>query len=201
MTPYKSFELFTALKSHFTREGYDFIKYRGKTFVKPHQFDKMKDRWFYHKLAERYGDELKDFYISVFIGNEPVPKWSGDMLDDKYDAQFQQYLKRIHALRKTFSDDVNTIVEFMDEMGLTFKELLVADGDKSPKLIRLYEQGYIQIESIIIINQLTSFVDRVKLSGNAWKHKKLLLNKYQRLFKVSEVGYFAKILRNGIEQV
>ena len=107
---FDSYKMYSALKQHFTTLKYDYVKFRGKSYADKHarSFDKRNDRFFYYKLWSRYKDELKDFYISVFVSGETVG-FIGDLLDDKYHAQYNEWLKRQQSITKVFKDDVETI--------------------------------------------------------------------------------------------
>lgn len=197
---FDSFKLHTALKQHFTTSKYDYFKYRGKSYAdkQARQFDQRRDRFFFYKVWSRYKDDLKGFYVSVFSGGDDP--WIGDLLDDKYNAQYQEWLKRKQSIGKIFENDVDTIVEFLIEYNLEFKQLLIPNGSKMPKIIQLEEQGFISLETVVIINQLTNFVDKVQCDHPFWNDKQLLLTKYQPFVGVSKLGRFASMLKDGIDK-
>lgn len=196
MTPFESFQIYNGLKLHFTSK-YDFIKWRGKTKVKPFHFDKMKDRKIYHLIYEKYKKDTKEFYISCLVSGEPI-KWSGELLDDKFHDIHQDRLKRLDSLKKFFSDDVKLINEYLVESGKNFKEILQSNG-KVPIIIRLYYDKIISLETIIIINRLTSFVDRITIDDQSWNKTKLLITKYDIFVIESGTWIPSKILMDGIE--
>lgn len=193
---FNSYKLYNALRLHFTTKSYDFIKFRGKTKVDARKFDKRPDRYFYYKLWARYEDELKLFYISVFINGSV--KWVGELLGEEHHAQFNEMLKRHQSLSKIFSDDVKTIVDLMDDRGVSFKQLLIADGANLPMIIRLYEQEFISLESLVIINRLTKMTDKCDCPHPFWEDKKLLITKYEPFVDVGKLGRFASILKDGL---
>lgn len=196
---FESFKLYNALRLHFTTAKYDFIKFRGKTKVDARQFDKRPDGFFFHKLWKRYGDELKLFYVSAFIND--CPKWVGELLGEEYHQQFNEMLKRHQSLSKVFSDDVKIIVDLMEEKGVSFRELLVADGANMPMIVRLHEQDFISLETLVIINRLTKMTDKCDCPHPFWEDKKLLLTKYQPFVNVSKLGKFASMLKEGIDKL
>jgi len=197
---FESYKLYHALKLHFTTKNYDFIKFRGKAkaFSDARKFDARNDKYFYYRLSARYKSELKEFYISVFANGDDC--WIGDLLGDKYHRQFNEWLARKQAFTKMFTDDVNTIVEFMEERDKSFKELLLPDGNNLPIIMRLGEQGFISTETIIVINRLTHFVEKGDNKHPFWKDKKLLITKYNPFVEVNEIGNLASILKEGIDK-
>lgn len=194
---FESFKLFHAIRLHFTSKSYDFVKFRGKTKVTAKSFDKRHDTYFFYKLWKRYKDELKLFYVSVFINGGC--SWAGELLDDKYHTQFNEMLKRQQSLTKVFSDDVKTIVDFLEERELEFSDLIKPDGGNMPMVVRLCNQGFISIETLTIINRLTKMSDRCSCYHPGWDGQKLLLTKYVHFVDVSDLGKFAKILKDGID--
>ncbi len=195
---FESYKLHTALKLHFTSPKYDYVKFKGKVKADARKFDVKRDRFFYYKVWARYKKELKDFYVAVFASGEP--HWIGDLLDDKYNKIYNEWLKRKQALTKCFTDDVAVIVDFMDERNISFKDLLTG-GDELPMIIRLYQQEYICLETVVIINRLTKMTDKCHSSHPFWGDTKLLLTKYQSFVSVSKLGKFASILRDGIDKL
>jgi len=142
---------------------------------------------------------LKQFYISVLVSGEEV-SWAGDMLDDKYYDIYLDRRKRLESFIKYFTDDVNTIVEYMAESGKEFKDLLSPRTGRLPIIIQLWMDKLISLETIVIINRLTSFVDKITVDHPLWDETKLLLTKYDCFVKVSGTWSPGKILRNGIEK-
>jgi len=199
MTPFESFQLYHALKLHLTSKSYDYVKFRGKTNVKGSSFDKRRDKFFYHKLYQRYKKNLKEFYISVLVSGEDIG-WAGDLLDDRFNDIYLDRRKRMESFIKYFTDDVNTIVEYMVETGKEFKDLLSPRPGRLPIIIHLWMDKLISLETIVIINRLTSFADKITVDHPLWDETKLLLTKYDCFVKVSGTWSPGKILRNGIEK-
>lgn len=195
---FESYKLHTALKLHFTTPKYDFVKFKGKVKADARKFDQKRDRFFYYKVWARYKKELKDFYIAVFSAGES--HWIGDLLSDKYDKIYNDWLKRNQALTQHFRNDVEVICDFMDEKDLSFKDLLLG-GDDLPVIVRLYQQDFICLETVVIINRLTKMTDKCHSTHPFWDDAKLLLTKYQSFVKVSKLGQFASILRDGIDKL
>ena len=54
MMPFDAYRCYLSLKNHFTKDHYDYIKYRGKTRATHQAFYKRKDRFWFEKL---FGEE------------------------------------------------------------------------------------------------------------------------------------------------
>jgi hypothetical protein len=151
MEPYDSFRFYQSIKLHFESDSYDAIKYNYKTSVKPQSFWKRRDKYFFAKVGKKFDDasELVRYYVSYFIQDK---NWIGDMLDD--DDTYRLYQKRIQSLGYTFEQDLNKLAELGN-----FDQVLDS-SDGHPAVITSYMSGDINIESVVILNQLTGFMNK-----------------------------------------
>ena len=151
MEPYDAFRFYQSMKLHFESDSYDAIKYNYKTSVKPQSFWKRRDKYFFAKVGKKFSDasELIRYYVSYFIQDK---NWIGDMLDD--DDTYRLYQKRIQSLGYTFEQDLNKLAEFGN-----FDQVLDS-SDGHPLVITSYMSGDINIESVVILNQLTGFMNK-----------------------------------------
>ena len=68
MQPIDVYQMYCAMKAHFSKSSYNFIKYGGKTKVSRDSFWKRNDRYFFVKISKKYNnDEIKDYLLSNFI--------------------------------------------------------------------------------------------------------------------------------------
>ena len=63
MEAYDAYKIYHALKLHFT-SNYDYTKYNGKANVSTDSFLKRNDRPFFGKVARKYKEDTKDFFVS-----------------------------------------------------------------------------------------------------------------------------------------
>ena len=151
MEPYDAFRFYQSMKLHFESDSYDAIKYNYKTSVKPQSFWKRKDKYFFAKVGKKFNDarELINYYAAHFIQDKT---WIGEMLEDE--DIYKSYQKRMQSLGYTFENDMSTL----SELG-SFDQVLDSK-DGHPKIITSYLGGDINIESVVILNQLTGFMNR-----------------------------------------
>lgn len=151
MEPYDAFRFYQSMKLHFESDSYDAIKYNYKTSVKPQSFWKRKDKYFFAKVGKKFNDahELINYYAAHFIQDKT---WIGEMLEDE--DIYKSYQKRMQSLGYTFENDMSTL----SELGSFDQVLESTDGH--PKIITAYLGGDINIESVVILNQLTRFMNR-----------------------------------------
>ena len=151
--PFESYKLYNALKLHFETDGYDAIKYHFKTSIKPTSFFKRKDKFFFAKLAKTYESELKEFYIANFKNDV---KYVGDMLNEGGERYYRDHKKIMESLTYQFQTDINKL----NDMDVSFDSLLEAEENNHPLIVRLWMQDEILLETVVILDALTGFVER-----------------------------------------
>jgi len=149
--PFESYKLYNALKLHFETDSYDAIKYNFKTSVKPQSFFKRKDKYFFAKIANTY-DNLLEFYVANFKNDV---KYVGDMLNEGGERYYRDHKKVLESLSYTFENDINKLAE--DNQ---FDSLLEANDNEHPLIIQLWMQDEIQLETVVIVDSITGFMDR-----------------------------------------
>ena len=151
--PFESYKLYNALKLHFETDGYDAIKYHFKTSVKPTSFFKRKDKFFFAKLAKTYESELKEFYIANFKNDV---KYVGDMLNEGGEQYYRSHKKVLESIHYSFENDINKL----SEIESSFDNLLISENNNHPKIIKLWMQDEILLETVVILDSILGFVER-----------------------------------------
>ena len=151
MEPFDAYRFYQSMKLHFESDSYDAIKYNYKTSAKPQSFWKRRDKYFFVKVGKKFDDasELIRYYVSYFIQDK---SWIGDMLDD--DDTYRLYQKRMQSLGYIFEQDMNKLVDIGN-----FDQVLDSSNGH-PHVITQYMSGDINIESVVILNQLTGFMKK-----------------------------------------
>ena len=151
--PYESYKLYNALKLHFETDSYDALKYNFKTSIKPQSFFNRKDKYFFAKLAKTYGKNLKEYYIANF---KMDVRYVGDMLNEGGEQYYRSHKKVMESIHYSFEKDINKL----SEIESSFDELLLSENNNHPKIIKLWMQDEILLETIVILDSLTGFMDR-----------------------------------------
>ena len=151
--PFESYKLYNALKLHFESDSYDALKYNYKTSIKPTSFFKRKDKYFFAKLAKTYEKDLKEFYIANFKNDV---KYVGDMLNEGGERYYRDHKKVMESLSYQFENDINKL----RDMNVEFDSLLEAEENNHPLIVRLWMQDEILLETVVILDALTGFVER-----------------------------------------
>ena len=151
--PFESYKLYNALKLHFESDSYDALKYNFKTSVKATSFFKRKDKYFFAKLAKTYERDLREFYIANFKNDV---KYVGDMLNEGGERYYRDHKKIMESLSYQFENDINKL----SDMDISFDSLLEAEENNHPLIIRLWMQGDILLETVVILDAITGFIER-----------------------------------------
>ena len=132
-----------ALKRHFT-SNYDFFKYNGKVKANAMSFENRKDKFFFYKLSKK--KEAKDIILANMLANPNA--WAGELLDDKAESIYKEWVKRKQSLTYQFKSD---IINLDDQFNDNF---VVKDG-QHPRLLKLYMMNDISLETLVMICDIT----------------------------------------------
>lgn len=178
MEPFEAYRYYQSLKLHFEQESYDAPKYNYKTSAKPQTFWKRKDKYFFAKVGRMFDTppELINYYAAHFVADN---NWVGDMLGN--DQIYRDWQKRTEALGYNFQQDLEKVnVESFDH--------LFELGNQYPKVVESYLAGDINIESVVILNQLTGFMrkaDKTVSDPILWPDVSRKIRKYSLLMNVN----------------
>jgi hypothetical protein len=112
MTPFEAYKLYLAMRQHFERDSYDFIKYRGSVPAKDTTFDTRKDKYMFYKLSKK--PDPKGLLIANLCVNPKM--WVGDLLDAKAEENFVEWNKRQQSLTYWFKQELNNLPDDLDEL-------------------------------------------------------------------------------------
>jgi len=178
-TAYLVYEKYIAIKNHFEKK-YNYFKYNGR-ILKHHtsaldKFKKSKNYypsrrvWFAHKDLE----EIEKLFIFNYIENQSF--WIGSV-DEKI---FNKTLGRYNKLDYHFINDLKILFSTDD-----FKNVFnISDDYQESRAFYLYTTDKISIETIIICNFITKFLNKLytKTDDFIFKEKYEMINKYKDFF-------------------
>jgi len=179
MQPIDAYLMYCAMKAHFDKSDYDFVKYNGKSKVSRDSFYKRNDRIFFVKLTRKYKSkqDIQDYLLANFLVH---PKgWVGKFDEDNY----IQWQRKIQSLSYTFKSEIESILD---------KDLIAVSANKHPKLLKEYLGKRVSLESMVILNSILQFhkVWNVKLEEDyAWKDVCKLMENYKSFLKFDETKF------------
>jgi hypothetical protein len=149
---YEAFCLYTSLKLHFNSDSYDYFKYNGKVNTSIDAFENRKDKWHFYKLSRRFTnvEQGRDFIVANLVHDPNV--WIGNLLTEESDIQYRARQKVIQSLTYTFTNEIGVLFD-----GNPNDFLKVEDG-QYPKLLTMFLQSDMSIETICILNKLIGFL-------------------------------------------
>lgn len=146
MNSYEAYQLFLAIKMHFTTNSYDFSKYGGKVRTNVQAFEKRRDKFFFQKLAKK--KNLQDFLVANYVkGNV---EWIGDLASDEAEAIYTEWLKRTESLSYNLKNELSQLED-------DFISFFRVKGGQHPPLLTLYQRGKISLETLTILNDILDF--------------------------------------------
>lgn len=156
---YTAYKYFTAVKLHFSNESYDLIEQKGHVKGTRETFERRSDRKLFDRLGMKFSKDrdLVQFLIAnIAYGNTGLV-WEFDGSSDLY---YNQWIKRKESITQTFRDDLVFLSNEADIRGYTYQELLyITDDQEYPVILKYYLGGKITIESMVILDILTSMID------------------------------------------
>ena len=158
MTSYDAYKLYLAIKLHFTTANYDYFKHNAKVNSSLNAFLKRNDRFFFHKLATKYGDELMYYYVSNFVDRPKT--WVGDLVRADGDTIYNKWRKYNESFSYNFRNDCVLLRNVIDNDTIRFDDVFSVVGGQHPRMLRLLLSGKISIQSLIIFDKILSFVNR-----------------------------------------
>jgi len=169
------YQMYCALKAHFAKGDYDFVKYNGKSSATKSSFWKRNDRHFFVRTSRKYKDKdiIKDYLLSNFIKNQKGRL--GDFNDEKY----VEWKKRMKRLTYTFEQEMIPLLE-----NNSFNYIFEIPEDTHPKLLKEYLGNRVSIEAMIILDNLVGYTKswNKKLSDDVvWPDTNKMIKNYKKL--------------------
>jgi len=169
--PIDVYLMYCAMKAHFSKGDYDFVKFGGKTKVSRDSFWKRKDRHFFVRISKKYKDEVQDYLLANFIVENKG--WIGNFSDENYN-KWKDRMSRLETL-------------FENEASILFKnaslEILSVPENSHPKLLKEYLGKRISLETMVILDGIFDYSSKwdKKMSDDImWPDVKKLIENYKK---------------------
>jgi hypothetical protein len=194
VAPEKCFQLYLAVKTHFTVASYDAVKHNAR--VKNASLSQLLERRDHHlisKFARKFNSvpETASFFVAnMAYGNEyPFED------EEKAFGLYTRWQKNRQSLTKMFKDDCSTIAD----SGLPWTELV--SGKDVPALFLMMGNRKINIETLAILNVLNPFVDSWVKTHPLWKADFLKIKKLSPFIKFDKDKFKALYLEQMHDEV
>ena len=192
--PFDAYRCYLSLKNHFTKDHYDYHKYRGKTRATVQAFYKRKDRFWFEKFARSKNDkEVEDFFVSNFIySTDPGTMWIGEMIKEG-EGRYTEWKKKVQSLSYIFKEEAENIFEQkkVDD---------VFDCSKGhPPILKSYLGGDTSLETMVICDIILGYgkdFDK-RLNDPVWETVSRKIKKYKPFININ-VPRYKKILKEVV---
>jgi len=187
MSPFECYKTYVSIKNHFTRKTYDYHKYCGKSKVTLQSFYKRKDRYWFEKLSRNKTDEeIKNFFISNFVlCDDPQTLWIGEIIKNG-NTKYQSWQRRTQSLTYIFKEEIGKSFNRSN-----FDSMFKIEENRHPKIIKLFLNNQLSIETLVIINKILGFVPDYdkKLTDPIWDLISLKIKKYDPFLNIDIFKY------------
>ena len=194
MMPFDAYKCYLGMKNHFTKDNYDYIKYRGKSRATLNAFYKRKDRFWFEKFSRQKNDkEIEEFFIANFAScPDPESLWIGEMMKEG-ESRYQDWQKKVQSLSYVFREEIDSL--FDDK-----KVDDVFDCSKGhPPILKSYLGGDISIETMVICDRVFGYVKDFdkRLKDPVWETVSRKIKKYSPFLNI-DIFRYKKILKEVI---
>ena len=185
MQPIDVYQMYCAMKAHFSKSSYNFIKYGGKTKVSRDSFWKRNDRYFFVKISKKYNnDEIKDYLLSNFIQNR------NGYIANFNDQNYENWLDRKMMFYNIFQQELKPYIK-------NFEPLFEIKGGNHPTLLKEYLGKRVSLETMVILDELVDFSkkwDKQLGDDVVWPDIKNLMKNYKGFLTIDKNKYRMKLL-------
>ena len=192
MTGFEVYKMYLALRMHFTKEQYDYQKYRGKVTASEKSFEQRRDRYFFKKIATKYdGDKLLNYFVANFMHD---PK---GYIKSFSDGNYERWKVNQESFCYKFRQDVHLLLDnFEAPYQDKFDKLFEVKEGTHPSLLKHYLSGEISLETLVVFETCLGYVERFdkKLSDPIWKEIRTRVTKYKPFLYIDCQKYKEVIL-------
>ena len=183
LTGYGAYMLFLALRTHFTKDNYDFFVMCGKLRANKDSYNRRMDKTLFEKIARDYSaQELKGLFISNLLQDR---HYIAEFIDEQAEMVHVDYKRRRQSLSYVCTNDMDRIFNQND-----IKRSFSASKNRYPDLITLFLRGVVSIETMVIIDDILGFskkYDRLYHDDAIWPKISRKINKYRPFLKYDRV--------------
>ena len=172
---------YVAIKAHYSNPKYDYYLNKGKTTASQLSFEKRHDRAFFANLADK-----KD-YLNFIIANIAYNNyWICDIvMNEVASDNYNKFRRNTQSLKYTITSDLK-------KLSPKFKDNFLVKDREHPKILMMYVNNEITLETISVLNALTSankYWDKHLTDDPLWEAYRIPIIKHERFlsYKKQEI--------------
>jgi len=172
---YGAYLVFVTVRTHFESSTFDFFKHKNVKANKA-TYLKRNDKSFFDMIAKDYdAKELMEFFVANRLEGR---NYITELLDDEAQITYTNFKRRKQALTYNFRNEIEN---------LNCLTIFKCQDDRYPQIVELYLQGIVSPETMVILNDFTSFIDKFDKyydkNDPIWSKISLKLRKYKPFVK------------------
>lgn len=177
-TGYGAYQLFLALRTHFSSNRYDFFRMHGKLRATKESYLKRNDKWFFDRIAKEYtAEELRDFYLANLLQDRI---YITELLDDAAKSAYTNYQRQRQGLSYHYSNELGRLFD----KGL--RDPFIVHNDTYPTIVLLFLRRTISLETMVILDDQLGFTkkfDKHYADDVLWPKISKQISKYRPFLK------------------
>tara|TARA_A100001011_G_scaffold145569_1_gene153700 strand:+ start:111 stop:692 length:582 start_codon:yes stop_codon:yes gene_type:complete len=186
MEPIDVYLMYCAMKAHFGKTDYNFIKYGGKSRVSRNSFFKRKDRYFFVKLSKKYKteNEIRNYFVANFMMEQR------GYVANFNDENYEKWQNRQNNFHDIFTNEIQPMIQ-------DFNSLFEIKKSEHPKLMKEYLGKRISLETLIILDELVEYSKKWNehlKDDLLWPDLKKLMNNYKWFLTFDKKQYRINLL-------
>ena len=186
MEPIDVYMMYCAMKAHFGKTDYNFIKYGGKSRVSRNSFFKRKDRYFFVKLSKKYKteNEIRNYFVANFMMEQR------GYVANFNDENYEKWQNRQNNFHDIFMNEIQPMIQ-------DFNSLFEIKKSEHPKLMKEYLGKRISLETLIILDELVEYSKKWNehlKDDLLWPDLKKLMNNYKWFLTFDKKQYRINLL-------
>ncbi len=192
MTGFEVYKMYLALRMHFTKEHYDYVKYRGKVNASEKAFEQRRDRYFFKKLATKY-DETQ--VLNYFVANFMIDPRG--YIKSFSDGNYERWKAIQESFCYKFRQDVDLLLTYFEAPYQDkFDRIFEVKEGQHPPLLKRYLSGEISLETLVVFESCLGYIEQFdkKLSDPIWKDIRKRVIKYKPFLNIDCTKYRGEIL-------
>jgi len=179
------YQVYTALRLHFTQDSDNFDIRKGRIPKKPKQGVKKEFGIYLNKIKSKYNSQ--DAFVEYFVANFITGDTWGGLFDDGGANTYLEWQKRIQSMAYTYESELQRIQEHYPVLS----ELWEVENTHPP-ILKLYYGKIVSLETLVILNKLYKFrlyLDKKLFLDPVWAEVSIKIKKYSPFLTVEKDKY------------
>jgi hypothetical protein len=198
---FKAYRYYLAIKLHFTTDKFNVFQNRGNVRGTREAFNLRNDRYIFEKLARHYAEdkEIIQFFVANFAYGNESAIYEGQQAVENYTL----WTKRKQSITKVFIDDLAAILTYIETNKLKHTAIFDFTQNEYPVALSLFIGNKISIETIRIIDDHHSILDKWKQHPSVkyiWDNEFRIISKLTGFVKYDKIK-IEKIFNHFLEEI